>query len=1014
MGNNISHKVGIKILSDIQLENILPTYESLLSKIEVCREAAKNEPGELKGHYQYNFMYDNVFSILGQRGTGKTSVAFTLQRKIQDIKKDQYGDVVMPIIIPEIIPDNCTVLGWLLAIVGEEIEKLEEDILEYQNLSRYRRNEYSWDNNGFNRSELLEQLDKMNQWIHAGNYNPQNEKSYFRAVENSVLQAGDYYKFAKEIANLWDAWVKRIQEYMRLKENREVCPLIYFIFDDVDLAPEKIDEILSVIIKYLSHPNIIVLTTADEELFLEVIEKRLDKSIGRLPVEWRKYLNESREMNLPWRWEEREKIKRKDDLSYRTARRYLGKVLPASSRYYLRLFNSAKQKQAFRVEDYLSLGEEVAGQIQVLIDNVMIEEKPENFMIRNDEVIAFYLKFMGNTSRQIGNVYIAIKELTEALLTADRKNKRKESLVTVYDSISAFLYVAINSNHAISCEIEHVNSFIDDMFLLNYNQWKLYINYAYLVEFLENNLQEKEKNERIAIGLAMFSLFAFIENVLLIMEELLPGGITNRKKNHAVKFLSQFLQKEIYSIRYILRDDMPADEFFAHYQNLLERLESTVEDELINKKFNLEYFYGFKNYFYTNVVAKDLVEANRKDHIWFEELIGRLFLVYGNVYLINKDDIKKCCIQWKNPYHVGYQMVIDKEVMKNLNDIFSAIRMHQEWEGRKKDYESFFGSFSLQIKNGEGQQLANWVKKGISKELLFVGGNYDNKEDDEKAEKVKFVGLGNILKTYMEIMAEKKEQLSAVRFSNYIKESIAIIGEKGFEKSEIILRLINFYTGQLEYMDHIFNKRAIISNLYMVKAEIENIQDELPSFEFELDEILSELQKIEQGGTYNAILVEAYLYERLIRTLDEIKEWVDKVNYGEEEGNLKNRIRRIMSNMDIAVVYNNENEFQEALRLCDIICYLKKLQEIYIYSLVRERYEIGNSFSSVELEKFSDGTRVKDTYYYKFFEIACRFLEKTPTQKATRDYKETKNVIEKAYLRERQNYVKTLIVGEKY
>ena len=80
MGRKNDHKVGIRLLTDIQLENVLPTYENLFHKINVCREVAykelqENMKSSRKRYYQDNFMYDNVFSILGPRGTGKTSVA---------------------------------------------------------------------------------------------------------------------------------------------------------------------------------------------------------------------------------------------------------------------------------------------------------------------------------------------------------------------------------------------------------------------------------------------------------------------------------------------------------------------------------------------------------------------------------------------------------------------------------------------------------------------------------------------------------------------------------------------------------------------------------------------------------------------------------------------------------------------------------------------------------------------------------------------------------------------------
>ena len=72
------HKVGIKLLADKQIRNVLPSYENLLDRIKKHREEIGKLNGEKFRHYQYNMMYDNVFSVYGKRGTGKTSVAFSL------------------------------------------------------------------------------------------------------------------------------------------------------------------------------------------------------------------------------------------------------------------------------------------------------------------------------------------------------------------------------------------------------------------------------------------------------------------------------------------------------------------------------------------------------------------------------------------------------------------------------------------------------------------------------------------------------------------------------------------------------------------------------------------------------------------------------------------------------------------------------------------------------------------------------------------------------------------------
>ena len=193
------HKVGVKILSGQQLENVLPTYENLFHKIDICRAVAAKTAEEHHQkqysdykHYQYNFMYDNVFSILGRRGTGKTSVAFTLREMIQS-RYHRHQDVVMPLIIPEVIPAGCTILGWLLAIVKEEITLLENNIKECSSSNK----EEFWNTCNYNEKtqnngSLIKLFDELSQLFYAKGYNPGTETSYDRAIDNSARQADDY------------------------------------------------------------------------------------------------------------------------------------------------------------------------------------------------------------------------------------------------------------------------------------------------------------------------------------------------------------------------------------------------------------------------------------------------------------------------------------------------------------------------------------------------------------------------------------------------------------------------------------------------------------------------------------------------------------------------------------------------------------------------------------------------------------------------------------------------------
>lgn len=99
-----NHKMGIKILKDVQLENMFPTYQNLFEKIDVHR--SKIEKFDIRKmcqmDYQYNLMYDTVFSIFGTRGSGKTSAIFTLKKLIKE-RYSQFGDYVFPIIMPEMM-----------------------------------------------------------------------------------------------------------------------------------------------------------------------------------------------------------------------------------------------------------------------------------------------------------------------------------------------------------------------------------------------------------------------------------------------------------------------------------------------------------------------------------------------------------------------------------------------------------------------------------------------------------------------------------------------------------------------------------------------------------------------------------------------------------------------------------------------------------------------------------------------------------------------------------------------
>ena len=126
------------------------------------------------------------------------------------------------------------------------------------------------------------------------------------------------------------------------------------IFDDVDLVPETVSSLFSTIIKYLSHPNLIVFVTADEELLYDVVENDFNHKLGKND-ELSAYGLAKRqtvmfgysEADIPLEEKIKDRLNRKLKIMEETPRFYCDKILPPASRYYLETFESCERKRTF-------------------------------------------------------------------------------------------------------------------------------------------------------------------------------------------------------------------------------------------------------------------------------------------------------------------------------------------------------------------------------------------------------------------------------------------------------------------------------------------------------------------------------------------------------------------------------------------------------------------------------------------------------------------------------------------
>lgn len=652
----VTHKVGIKLLSDVQLHNTFPGFDDLWRKIEDYRKV--NIKSIQKRRYQDTLMYDNVFSVLGERGTGKTSVLYTLSKRIEDEYK---GDLVLPVIMPEIIPEECDILDWVLAVISEKLEHLEEK----QEMDYAQRCHVEYTEN------LRKKLKKICELSFSVKYNPNSEHSFYEVVSNSERQAQNAFSFARELTEFWTELAEMLRKNNRAQKDDNENAMIYFFFDDVDLAPERVNNLFSVVTKYLAHPNIIVIITADENQIMEVTEINITNRMRKLPKEWQIYL-EKNSVNNGWLtgWEQ-------VDINYRdyeSARAYLLKILPTSTRYYLKEFSRISEKENFIIVGDVSLNMAVKD----LISQLYFDGRRPDI---TDSEIAFYFQFIGNSSRQMGNAYHIMRQFLEGVLrlseqVREEKKTRQMYIKDLYESMKQFVYLILRSNTEKFDKIGEEEEFTDKFLLYQYNQWDMYINYRYIPEFYGENMDHEneraggygeKKKAFMDMAIALYALGFFLDRVLLLLNEKVKISVCpGRQKYYAQNELSGFINRRVFSNRKMIRTDMNMQDFLGHYEDLFREIGRLYKFERNNAGDVYDYLHCFdrKQWKGNRSVVKKLFYRERE---WFENILAIVSMACENVYIFGSELSLKTDIMSKE-LELDFVATVRKDVRAEIED----------------------------------------------------------------------------------------------------------------------------------------------------------------------------------------------------------------------------------------------------------------------------------------------------------------------------------------------------------
>lgn len=427
MGNE-NIKIGARNLEDDELRILLPEWENIFLEIQKIRKTAcRNQNNEdkvymqiTKEEHEFTKHHNNVFSILGERGAGKTSVQLSLKYKIMEkalqdsneklsyqrkeestINCNSYKkDTILPLIVPQDMEEDSTAIAWIIAYFSKIVDEIEKEAVENRGLFFYKVGSIRINPV----SEKFKEL-KKSLFIRTENYRKEltSKESIMEYVEKNQ-------EAIRENINLSKKFKEFIDEYIEFKMNTgiktDVAPLIYIFFDDVDISNRKCLMVLETIMRYLSHQNIVVFVAGDYSTFKETVTLKYLKDDGLL---YKDLLYET--------FEKKTALEIRQTLAYD----YLKKVLSPALRYELKKY-SQDEKRVFRFQKEVKLED--------MLKNIL--QYPE-----------MYYDLLDSKPRGLINIYY--------FLSQNQKLQKWET-----ETIQKFVSIIIDSSSYLNTEKENI------------------------------------------------------------------------------------------------------------------------------------------------------------------------------------------------------------------------------------------------------------------------------------------------------------------------------------------------------------------------------------------------------------------------------------------------------------------------------------------------------------------------------------------------------------------------------
>ena len=579
--NGIGVHHGAREINVDFLKQSIPGLDDLDNTIKRFREVAYNYNNKYpnKSKY-YDEKFNNNISILAGRGMGKSSALITIISQIESSQyfkkvsaKKNYIDIINQMIDTEDINENSDILGWVITSLFEQANQLEQTDSKKSDLNYY----FNIDN-----SIHHDLQEKKKELI---SYYSIYSKEYSNVALNNSVNVHDYnsnlediltfdYKLHKcfiEFINMIIKYKRDINRHtMKGLAGEKIEPLIYFFFDDVDMSSKKSIKILTDILSYFAHPNIVIFISGDYQVF--------EQSLMAY------FMSETKEVTLKMSYKKRKKeIKfAKDRTEY-----FLKKVLPPSYRFYVQEFSNDAAKI---VHHYHSNRDNIFERKNILellsyvfcagfeADNdpeknvylkTFIVPKPddnddfdeEKLVELNDEIrmnyLYAYLSVFSVNIRGFMNVYNYLVKEAENIFESEDKHKYWN-----INKFKEFLRVILNSKHTYQKYQNNIEKFI------------------YVKDQTDNKEQDDDstKNDYTKLRIDCEELGLFINELMKKLKDNLDRVIINDDNDKEDD--SDYIKGEINSI--IMLPILVNELFYVIHQGNYEQRYKSVKNKLKN------------------------------------------------------------------------------------------------------------------------------------------------------------------------------------------------------------------------------------------------------------------------------------------------------------------------------------------------------------------------------------------------------------------------------------------------